>query len=211
MLSENSGCGKFEFHLICSIIHLSPVYWQVLELEVPWLKDTLLTQGKMFYFTSSLICQFMCTQVFTSSLRQVLHYIVTWWLLLSAVPGASPINRRQIKKREHSLLQRSWKDLDMNGIVLTRRFCQTLALFITCHLTPATLCLSKAIKQVSQAARVPCDTKQMPSVILYLRLLGEMEWGNAAPLTWCAHAEKCFHVHAAILIFFKHTQAHPNL
>lgn len=50
----------------------------------------------------------------------------------------------------------------MNEIELTMRFCQTLALFITCHLTPAILCLHKAIKQVSDAYGAPCDTKQMP-------------------------------------------------
>ena len=71
----------------------------------------------------------------------------------------------------------------MNKTLLTGRFCQTLALFITCHLTPATLCLCKAIKETSEAATAPRDTKQMPSVILYLRFLGEIRCDNAAPLT----------------------------
>lgn len=61
------------------------------------------------------------------------------------------------------------KELDMNRKLLTGKFCQTLALFITCHPTPATLCLCKAIKEISEATGAPCDTKQTPSVILYLQ------------------------------------------
>lgn len=94
----------------------------------------------------------------------------------------------------------------MNGIVLTGRFCQTLALYITCHLTPASLCLCKAIKRVSEDARAPCDTKQTPSLILYLRLLGEMEWGNAARLTWYV----LMWIHSSYAFCLSHTHTYTN-
>lgn len=109
---------------------------------------------------------------------------------VSRPPSASTINRRRMKKNgKQAAPEVPKKAPDMNGIVLSGRFRQTLALFITCHLTPATLCLCKAIKQVSEADQGAVNTKQTPCVILYLQILGEVEWGNAAPLTWCVHMQ----------------------
>lgn len=48
----------------------------------------------------------------------------------------------------------------------TRRFNQTSALYITCHLTPASLCRCETIKWGSEDARTPGDTRQTRSVVL---------------------------------------------
>lgn len=93
----------------------------------------------------------------------------------------------------------------MNGKVLTRRFNQTLGLYTTCHLTPAGLCLCKAIKRVSEDVRAPGDTKQTPSaILLYLHFLGEMD----EVMLLCLHdLSKCGCTVA--ILFVLHMLAHP--
>lgn len=112
------------------------------------------------------------------------------WRRLSAVPGASPINKKPDKEGKQSaaeLLKRpkyEWNSADWEVLPNISSFY---------HLSPdACNSLCKAITQISEAAKALCDTKQMPSVILYLQFLGEMKWGNAALLTWYAHADICF-------------------
>lgn len=93
----------------------------------------------------------------------------------------------------------------MNGKVLTRRFNQTLGLYITCHLTPAGLCPCKAIKRVSEDVRAPGDTKQTPSaILLYQHFLGEMD----EVMLLCLHdLSKCGCTVAILSVF--HMLAHP--
>ncbi len=95
----------------------------------------------------------------------------------------------------------------MNRVVLTGRFCQTLAHFITCYLTPATLCLSEAIKQVSEATKAPCDTNKCPP--LFCTCISSGKWSEVMLLrlhdTVFAHGHAFHllhaHTHSPFLVY----------
>lgn len=146
------------------------------------------------------ICSIVTSQKL-SCLWYVMCCTVTW-RRLSAVPGASPIHKKADKEGKQSapeVLKRpkyEWNSADWEVLPNISSFY---------HLSPdACNSLCKAITQISEAAKVLCDTKQMPSVILYLQFLGEIKWGNAALLTWYAHADICFplfhtHMHTQVI------------
>lgn len=157
---------------------LSP-HWKTNHM-FPWLE----AQSVSFFFfrRPTSVCLFTVSfpQVEPSEapFRQVLCCTLTWGLPLSAVPVLL------LKERGKQLLQWFWKDLDMNGKVLTGRFRQTSSPVSPATWRPQLFVCVKLLSRRLKAPRSHVTQNKCPSVLLYLQLSGEIKWGNAAPLTW---------------------------